>query len=200
MAERALVYSPDMKRENRLPPKQALTDKFPVLQFDDIHELDIASWTFSIFGLVVEERILTFDEFCALPRVTIYSDIHCVTGWSRLDNRWDGVSTTVIQNLVEIESGARFVTVYGAGGFTTNLRRDDFFAEDVLFALEHDGQPITPGHGYPIRLVVPRLYFWKSAKWVTGVEFTGDEKLGYWETHGYHRRGDPWQEERYSFR
>ncbi|MDP7421232.1 MAG: molybdopterin-dependent oxidoreductase, partial [bacterium] len=113
-------------------------------------------------------------------------------------NRWEGVGTVVIRDLVSIRPEARFVVVHGAGGFTTNLTLDDFFSPDVLFAMKHDGHQLTAGHGYPVRLVVPLLYFWKSAKWVTGVEFTAEERLGYWETHGYHRRGDPWLEERYN--
>jgi DMSO/TMAO reductase YedYZ molybdopterin-dependent catalytic subunit len=134
----------------------------------------------------------------ALPRMKVFSDIHCVTGWSKLNNLWEGVSTSVIKQLVDILPEARFVMVNGAGGFTTNLSLDDFFQPDVLLAINHNGEPLTPEHGYPVRLVVPRLYFWKSAKWVGGVEFIKENKRGFWETYGYHNHGDPWKEERYS--
>jgi len=154
-------------------------------------------WTFTVSGLVKAERRLSWAEFMALSRVKVLSDIHCVTGWSRLDNLWEGVSTAEIKNLAQILPEARFVIVHGAGGFTTNLALDDFFEADVLFATSHDGEPLTPGHGYPLRLAVPRLYFWKSAKWVVGIEFVARDKPGFWESAGYHNRGDPWKEERY---
>lgn len=159
--------------------------------------IDIKKWTFSISGLVDPQKKLTYEEFMKLPRVKVISDIHCVTGWSRLDNVWEGVSTQEIKKLTRILPAARFIMVHAAGGFTTNLSVEDFFAEDVLFAVTHNGQPLTAEHGYPVRLVVPRLYFWKSAKWVSGIEFMAEEKLGFWESYGYHRRGDPWKEERY---
>jgi DMSO/TMAO reductase YedYZ molybdopterin-dependent catalytic subunit len=136
----------------------------------------------------------------ALPRVRVFSDIHCVTTWSKLGNLWDGVSTSVIKDLVSVRPEAGFVMVHAWGGFTTNLSLGDFFAEDCLFATEHDGKLLTPEHGWPVRLVVPRLYFWKSAKWVTGVEFIKQDAPGFWESHGYHMHGDPWKEERYGRR
>jgi DMSO/TMAO reductase YedYZ molybdopterin-dependent catalytic subunit len=120
-----------------------------------------------------------------------------VTGWSKLDNLWEGISATVIRDLVVILPDAKFVTVYSVDGFTTNLSLSDFFAGDVLFAVKHDGELLARAHGYPVRLIVPRLYLWKSAKWVARVEFTGEDKPGFWESRGYHNRGDPWQEERY---
>jgi DMSO/TMAO reductase YedYZ molybdopterin-dependent catalytic subunit len=134
----------------------------------------------------------------SLPRVKVLSDIHCVTGWSKLDNLWEGVGTSQIGQLTQILPEAKFVIVYSAGGFTTNLTLADFFQPDVLFAIKRDNEPLTREHGYPLRLVVPRLYFWKSAKWVTGVEFMAEDSPGFWESHGYHNHGDPWQEERYS--
>lgn len=124
--------------------------------------------------------------------------MHCVTGWSKLDNLWEGVSTAEVRQLVAILPQARFVMVHSEGGFSTNLSLDDFFQPDVLFAMKHDGEPLQPEHGYPLRLVVPRLYLWKSAKWVLGVEFMDRDKPGFWESVGYHNHGDPWKEERYS--
>ncbi|KYK31786.1 MAG: sulfite oxidase-like oxidoreductase [Theionarchaea archaeon] len=193
------IISPDTKRKNRIPPGQRITDKWPVLHEGTVPYIDVATWTFTVTGLVEKERTLDFTEFAALPKVKVFSDIHCVTGWSKLDNLWEGVSTHVIKELVNILSEAKYVMVHAERGFTTNLSLQDFFAEDVLFAEKHDGEPLTPEHGYPVRLVVPRLYFWKSAKWVTGVEFIERDRPGFWESYGYHNHGDPWKEERYSY-
>jgi DMSO/TMAO reductase YedYZ molybdopterin-dependent catalytic subunit len=198
MAEESIIRSPDTEREVRVPPGQRVTEKWPVLHYGSVPRIEITDWRFNISGLVKQERRLGYKEFTSLPRVKVFSDIHCVTGWSRLDNLWEGVSTGEIRELVKILPEARFVIVNGAGGFTTNLSWDDFFASDVLFALAHNGQALTPEHGHPLRLVVPRLYFWKSAKWVTGIEFVARDKPGFWESAGYHNHGDPWKEERYS--
>ncbi len=191
------IISPDTLKENRLPPGQRLTEKWPVLHYGGVPKIDVEKWTFKITGLVEKERTLNYDEFTALPRVEVFSDIHCVTSWSRLNNTWEGVSTSVIKDLVGIKGEARYVMVEGAGGFTTNLSLEDFFQEDVLFALKWDGKPLTPEHGGPVRLVVPRLYFWKSAKWATGIRFMARNEPGFWERAGYNMHGDPWREERY---
>lgn len=193
------IISPDTKRKNRIPPGQRVTNRWPVLHEGTVPSIDVATWTFTISGLVEKERTLDFTEFTALPRVKVFSDIHCVTRWSKLDNLWEGVGTQVIKELVDILPEARYVIVHAERGFTTNLSLQDFFAEDVLFAVKHDGEPLTPEHGYPVRLVVPRLYFWKSAKWVTGTEFMEKDRPGFWESYGYHNHGDPWKEERYSY-
>lgn len=193
-----MIESPDTKKKNRIPPGQRVTEKWPVLQYGSVCHIDPEKWRFTLSGLVEKERTLGIEEFMSLPRVTVYSDIHCVTGWSKLDNVWEGVSTSIIKNLVTISPEAQYVMVHAENRFTTNLTLSDFFAEDVLFAIKHNGKELTPDHGYPVRLVVPRLYFWKSAKWVTGVEFMAEDKRGFWESHGYHNRGDPWMEERYS--
>jgi len=193
-----LIRSPDTLRANRLPPGQRLTSKWPVLQHGATHTLIAETWTLTLRGLVDTERILTFEEFLTLPRVRVFSDIHCVTRWSRMDNLWEGVSTKVLRTLVRIDPRAQFVLVCGAGGFSTNLRLDDFWQDDVLLALKHDNEPLTPAHGYPVRLVVPRLYFWKSAKWIQTIEFRAQDQPGFWESYGYHNRGDPWKEERFS--
>ncbi len=197
MAEGKIIRSPDIERKNRIPPGQRLTEKWPVLQHGGVPKIDVSKWTFSVWGLLEKERKLSYEEFLALPRVTVLSDVHCVTGWSKLDNTWEGVSTQVIKELAKILPEAKFVIVHAAGGFTTNLSISDFFESDVLLAVKHDGEMLTPEHGYPLRLVVPRLYFWKSAKWVEGVEFTARDRKGFWESRGYHNRGDPWKEERY---
>jgi DMSO/TMAO reductase YedYZ molybdopterin-dependent catalytic subunit len=182
----------------RVPPGQSVVERWPVLSYGDVPRIDLNEWTFSVTGLVEEERTFTWEEFTSLPQVTVVSDIHCVTRWSRLENRWEGVATSEVVRLARPRPEARFVMVHCYGGYTTNLRLDDLLDDDALFALKHDGQPLPPEHGGPVRLVVPKLYFWKSAKWVRGLVLMERERPGFWETHGYHIRGDPWKEERYS--
>jgi DMSO/TMAO reductase YedYZ molybdopterin-dependent catalytic subunit len=194
------IISPDTLKPDRVPPGQHLTDKWPVLHYGSVPKIDVKKWSFKITGLVEKERILTYEEFTALPMVEVFSDIHCVTTWSRLNNTWEGISALVIKDLVKIKDDAKYVMVEGAGGFTTNLPSDDFFQEDVLFVLKWEGKPLTAEHGGPVRLVVPRLYFWKSAKWVTGLRFMAENEPGFWERAGYHMHGDPWREERYGGR
>ena len=196
MAE--VIKSPDTKRKDRFPPGQRLTEKWPTLHYGTVPDIVISQWVFTISGLVEKERRLNYQEFMSLPRVKVFSDIHCVTSWSKLDNLWEGVGTSQIRQLTLILPEAKFVMVHSVGGFTTNLTLGDFFQPDVLFAIKHNNEPLKPEHSYPLRLVVPRLYFWKSAKWVTGVEFMAEDKPGFWESHGYHNHGDPWKEERYS--
>jgi len=200
MSEIKRVISPDTERKDRLPPGQRLTDKWPVLHHGHVPSIDVKAWTFKISGLVEAERTLTYSEFTDLPHIEVFSDIHCVTTWSRYNNAWEGVSTAVIKDLVKLKPEAEYVMVEGAKGFTTNIPLDDFFQPDALFALKHDGQAITAEHGAPVRLVVPRLSFWKSAKWVTGIRFMAKDEPGFWEGAGYHMHGDPWLEERYGGR
>lgn len=192
-----MIISPDTERKNRIPPHQHVTDRWPVLHHGGVPAINTAEWAFTIKGLVEPERVLTYAEFAALPRVRIFSDIHCVTHWSKLNNIWEGVSTSVIRELANIRPQAKYVMVHASAGFTTNLPMSDFFQPDVLFAFSHDGEPLSETHGYPLRLVVPRLYFWKSAKWTVGVEFMEKDRKGFWEAAGYHMHGDPWKEERY---
>ena len=192
------VRSPDIERAKRVPPGQKVTGKWPVLHFGKVPKIDKAKWTLRVFGLVEQEKMLMFDEFQRLPVTRVVSDIHCVTRWSRLDNTWEGVSTSTLRESVRVLPEARFVIVHGAPAFTTNLTLDDFFQTDVLLATSHDGETINAKHGGPVRLIVPRLYFWKSAKWVTGIEFVAQDSPGFWESRGYHNHGDPWTEERYS--
>lgn len=198
MPPQDVIICPDTLRQNRVPPGQRLIKNWPVLHYGGVPRISADNWNLRLFGLVEEERNLSYREFLALPRARVLSDVHCVTGWSRLDNQWEGVLTTTLKVVVRIMPEARFAIVHAEGNFTTNLLLEDFFGEDVIFAISHDGIAISPEHGYPVRLVVPRLYFWKSAKWVTGVEFTAEDRPGFWESHGYHNRGDPWKEERYS--
>ena len=193
-----LIKSPSLSRPDRLPPGQTITDDWPVLHVGEVPIADLSTWTFTIFGLVEQKRVLTYQEFTALPKVKVLSDLHCVEGWSRLDCLWEGVSTSVIKGLVSIRPEATFAMVHAERGFTTNLPLDDFFQPDVLFVLKYNDKPLPIPHGGPLRLVVPRLYFWKSAKWATGVEFMAADKPGFWESRGYHMHGDPWKEERLS--
>jgi DMSO/TMAO reductase YedYZ molybdopterin-dependent catalytic subunit len=198
MKEERIVQSPDTERSDRIPPGQQETDGWPILHYGAVPHVETSKWTFTSSGLVEVVRKLTFEEFSSLPRQTVFSDIHCVTGWSNLNNCWEGVSSQVITDLAHVHPEAKFVLVHAEKGFTTNLLLSDFLEPDVLFALKHNGETLTREHGYPVRLVVPRLYFWKSAKWVTGIEFMAQDRKGFWESHGYHNRGDPWLEERYS--
>jgi DMSO/TMAO reductase YedYZ molybdopterin-dependent catalytic subunit len=168
----------------------------PVPPFDPKH------WDFTIFPVPLVDTVkrFTWEEFCALPRTQVFADMHCVTRWSLLDNLWEGVATKDILNHVRVSSAARFVMIHCEYGFSTNLPIEDFFAEDSVLAMKHNGEVLTPEHGYPLRLVVPRLYAWKSAKWVRGVEFLEEDRPGFWESWehgGYHMRGDPWTEERF---
>lgn len=194
------IVSSDVQRENRIPPRQALTRKWPVLHEGSTPTFDRARWSFYIWGYVNEPWECTYDEFLGLPRVQVQADMHCVTRWSKLDNLWEGVSTRTVLGHVQVPPEARFVMVHCEHGFTTNLPLDDFLGDDCLFAWKHNGQELEPDHGYPLRLVIPRLYAWKSAKWARGIELMLHDKAGFWEAWehgGYHMRGDPWNEERF---
>jgi len=202
MASDEPIISPDTRRENRIPPRQAQTRKWPVLHAGRVPDFNPAKWDFGIIPvpLVNETKRFTWDEFCALPRTKVFADMHCVTRWSLLDNMWEGVATGELLNHVKVSPAAKFVMIHCEFGFSTNLPIEDFFNSDCLFALKHNGADLTPDHGYPLRLVVPKLYAWKSAKWVRGVEFMEKDRPGFWESWsngGYHMRGDPWVEERF---
>jgi DMSO/TMAO reductase YedYZ molybdopterin-dependent catalytic subunit len=198
MGDIKTIISPDTLRENRVPPGQHVTAKWPVLHHGAVPRIDISKWQFKISGLVSAENTLTYQEFIELPRINVLSDIHCVTGWSRLQNTWEGPATGIIKDLTTVYPEAKYVVINCVNGFTTNMPVSDFFEADALFAVKHDAEELTPDHGYPLRLVIPRLYFYKSAKWVTGVEFVEKDRPGFWESSGYHNRGNPWKEERYS--
>jgi DMSO/TMAO reductase YedYZ molybdopterin-dependent catalytic subunit len=182
----------------RTPPGQVLTRKWPVLTYGLTPRFDSRKWSFRCFGLVEQEVSFTWEEFLALPRTEVTCDIHCVTHWSRLDNRFEGVSIREILRRVRVKAEARYVLIHADPDYTTNLPLEDLVADDVLLALKHDGQDLTPDHGGPLRLVVPKLYFWKSAKWLRGFEFLDVNPPGFWEINGYHMHADPWTEERYS--
>jgi len=183
---------------DRTPPGQALTSKWPVLTYGLTPRFNPRTWTFRCFGLVAEPVSWTWEEFLKLPRTEITCDIHCVTRWSRLDNRFEGVHIREIMKRVSLRPEARYVMVHADPDYTTNLPLAELVDDDVLLALAHDGQDLSPEHGGPLRLVVPKLYFWKSAKWVRAFEFLEVNPPGFWEENGYHMRGDPWLEERFT--
>jgi DMSO/TMAO reductase YedYZ molybdopterin-dependent catalytic subunit len=191
------IISPDTERAQRVPPGQSRTRKWPVLDAGEPPPIDVAQWRLTFSGLV--EPALSFDwqQFQALPHTRVLADFHCVTRWSRLGNLWEGVLVREILGRTRIDPAARFVLVRAELGWSTNLPLEHFLAEDALFADRHDGAPLEHVHGGPVRLIVPRLYAWKSAKWVRSVELRAEDSAGLWEQGGYHMRGDPWREERF---
>lgn len=198
-APEGAIISPDTLRSNRIPPGQARTPKWPVLDAFGTPRLPSNDkWRLKIFGLVDRPYELTLAEFQALPRVKVFADFHCVTRWSRLSNVWEGVSTRYLLERAGIKPNAHYVVCHGYdNGWTTNLPLTDFLADDALLTDLHDGEPISADHGGPVRGMVPQLYAWKSAKWISGIELVEHDQAGYWERGGYHMRGDPWVEERF---
>lgn len=184
-------------RKDRIPPGQTETKKWPVLHYGEVPRYAPGRWDFRVFGLVSAEKRWSLADLKALPQVSVTSDIHCVTTWSRLDTTFRGVRVRDLLAGVERKPGADFVLIHADPGYTTNLPLADLLGDDVLLATHEGGQPLSDEHGGPVRLVVPKLYFWKSAKWVRGFEFVDIDVPGFWEKAGYHMRGDPWREERY---
>jgi len=182
---------------HRIPPNQRVTSRFPVLHVGPVPRFDSRMWDFVVDGLVANPVRLNYDAFLRLPKVVVVSDFHCVTGWSRLDNRWEGVAFKAVADLVKPLKEARFVTVVCEGDYTTSLPIEDVLEPDVLLAYGFEGEPLEPEHGGPLRLVVPKKYAYKSAKWVRKLRFTKDQELGYWEQRGYSNTADPWKEDRY---
>ena len=179
------------------PPGQFVTEKFPVLTFGPTPRIDLSTWRFRVFGLVEEEITLDWEQFNALGQVTLDAEFHCVTQWSKLQNTWEGILFNDLMKLVKPLPEAKYVMAHCYGGYTTNVALDVLEDDDVLFAHSHDGALLTPEHGGPMRLVVPKRYGWKSAKWVNGIEFMAEDAPGFWEVRGYHMEGDPWKEERF---
>ena len=192
-----IIVSSDTQRENRIPPNQARTRKWPKLDATGTPEIP-ADWELKVFGLVDNPFSLSMPEFQAEPRVKVFADFHCVTQWSRLGNLWEGVSSKHLLERASVQADAQFVILHGYdNGWTTNLPLSDFLEADVLLADLHDGQPINADHGGPVRAMVPKLYAWKSAKWMCCIELVAEDQPGYWERGGYHNHGDPWKEERW---
>lgn len=187
-----------MSEKERMPPGQKVTEKFPVLHVGDVPEFDEEKWNFRVEGLVENPIMMSWKEFLNLPSTRITSDFHCVTGWSRLENEWEGVRFKEIVELVRPKENANFITVVAEEGYTTSLPIRDMMDDEVLLAYGFEGGPLPPEHGGPLRLVVPKKYAYKSAKWVRKMVFTEEKELGYWEKRGYSDSADPWKEERYS--
>ncbi len=203
MAERFISRGFTGKRRqteaaNRVPPGQHLVSDFPVLSAGPTPRTRLDQWTFTIEGLVREPVRWTWEEFLKLPARTFVVDIHCVTKWTKLDTRWEGVSVDTLFEHVELDRQAMYVTAFSDGGYTTNMPLPDMINGQAFVAYRYDGKPLAPEHGGPARLVVPHLYFWKSAKWVRGLRLMDKDKSGFWESLGYNNHGDPWKEERYS--
>ncbi len=183
----------------RLPPGQYLTEKWPVLHAGTVPRVDLAAWDFHVFGEVERPLRLSWDELTALPSTEITIDIHCVTRWSRFDTSFRGVHWRELAKLARPRPSARFVVAYAEQGFTSNVPLEAIEDESALLAYEADGEPLAPEHGWPLRLVVPHRYFWKSAKWLRGLELRATDQPGFWERYGYHNDADYWNEERYGF-
>ena len=184
---------------SRLPPGQYMTTKWPVLHAGSVPHVDIDRWTFRVFGEVEEELELDWDRFGRLPRVSSTQDIHCVTRWSRFDAEFEGVPWSEIAKLCRPRATARFAIAHAEQGFTANVPYSFLDQDDTLLVTHADGKPLAADHGWPMRLVVPGKYFWKSAKWLRAIELTAEDHPGFWERYGYHNDADPWKEERYAF-
>jgi len=182
---------------SRLPPGQYVTDRFPVLHAGVTPKVKLADWDFNLAGLVGETVSWSYQDLLDLPQSERTFDIHCVTKWSKLDTTWRGVAVTDVMSRIQPAPGSSHVLVLAEQGFTANIPIADFVRPENLFAHTYDGEPLEPDHGWPLRLVVPHLYFWKSVKWVRGLRFLDQDTPGFWERNGYHMYGDPWREQRY---
>ncbi len=183
----------------RLPPGQYLTEKWPVLHAGDVPRVDLATWDFKVWGEVDQPVTLSWEDFSALPTIEVTEDIHCVTRWSRFDATFGGVAWSTISELASPRPGASYAIAHSEQGFTANVPARFLDMEGAVLATHADGEPLTPEHGWPLRLIVPGKYFWKSAKWLRGIELSATDKPGFWERYGYHNDADPFLEQRYSF-
>ena len=186
------------KYSGLMPPGQRAIQRWPALTEGAVPRIDLKRWAFRVWGEVEEELTLDWQEFMALPKTTVSADAHCVEGWSIVDNAWEGVAFRELMKRIRPKPQARYVMIHSYGDYTANIPLEDLLDDSVLLAHKHNGQELTPEHGWPLRLVVPKLYFWKSAKWVRSLVFMAGERPGFWERRGYHLRGDPWKEERFA--
>ena len=189
--------APDQGRGDKVPPGQFVTEKFPVLTYGATPKIDLSSWQLRIFGLVEQELTLNWAEFKALPWSTVEADFHCVTQWSALDNRWEGVLFSELMELVKPKPEAEYIMAHCYGGYTTNIPAEAALEGNGILAHRRDGVELPVDHGWPIRLVIPNRYGWKSAKWLNGIEFMAQDKPGFWEQRGYNNNADPWKKERF---
>ncbi|HYW21730.1 MAG TPA: sulfite oxidase-like oxidoreductase [Nodularia sp. (in: cyanobacteria)] len=190
-------HKPNEEEQKRVPPGQHLAKGFPVLTYGETPQISTEEWEFRVWG-VAKPAILSWSDLMALPQHEFTSDFHCVTHWSKLDVKWTGIKVTDFMSLIEVYPQAVHVMEHCNGGYTTNISIEDFLREDNFFAIKLFSEALTTEHGGPLRLVVPHLYAWKSAKWINGLEFLSKKELGFWELNGYHSRGEPWKQERYS--
>jgi DMSO/TMAO reductase YedYZ molybdopterin-dependent catalytic subunit len=188
----------DPATAERIPPGQYRTEKFPVLHYGSVPKVDLATWDFKVAGEVDSPFTLTWEQFRQLPRKTVHTDIHCVTRWTKLETDWEGVPIQEILRLAQVRPTATHVLAHSEQGYTANLPLAVLDDDDVILADTYAGEPLEAEHGWPLRLLVPKKYFWKSAKWIRGLEFLDCDILGFWERYGYHNDADPWKEERYS--
>ncbi|OYQ27244.1 sulfite oxidase-like oxidoreductase [Sandarakinorhabdus cyanobacteriorum] len=195
---RLLTGKADPAHESRLPPGQRLVTNWPVLDLGIKPDISKAEWRLTVDGAVTNPLVWDWAAYQAQPQVEDVSDIHCVTQWSRFDNRWNGVATSHLLSVAQPLPGANVVVLHGADGYTTNVTLERFAGDDCLIAHAHDGLPLSRDHGGPVRAIIPRWYFWKSAKWLVRIEVLAVDKPGFWEVRGYHNDGDPWTEQRYS--
>ncbi len=186
------------EQRRRVPPGQYVTEKFPVLHYGSVPATDLARWDFNVFGEVDNPFTFRWDEFKFMPRKTVHTDIHCVTRWTKLDTDFEGVPIQHILELAQLRPTAKFVVAHSEQGYTTNMPLAVLDDDDVLLADTFDGKPLEPEHGWPLRLFVPKRYFWKSAKWIRGLEFVEQDRLGFWERYGYNNSADPFKEERFT--
>jgi len=207
-ADLPLIVSTDTHRGEgapaaRTPPGQKLSVKWPVLHYGGSPRIKPETWSLRIYGLVENEVTLNWEQFNALPKVNVHCDIHCVTHWSRLDNVFTGVAVSTLLDLAKPTDDAKFVIQHAksepGNDWTTNVPLDEFHDSDCLLATHHDGAQLSVDHGAPVRAIVPRLYFWKGAKWISSLELTAEDRPGFWEVNGYHMHGDPWTEERFGW-
>jgi DMSO/TMAO reductase YedYZ molybdopterin-dependent catalytic subunit len=186
------------EQKRRIPPGQYYTEKWPVLHYGSVPQTDLTTWDFRVWGEVENPFSFSWDEFRQMPRKTVHTDIHCVTRWSRLDVDFEGVPIQHILERAQLTPNAHFVLAHAEQGYTANVPLEVLDDDDVLLADIADGAPLTLDHGYPLRLLVPKRYFWKSAKWIRGLQFLPQDQLGFWERYGYNNNADPWKEERFS--
>ncbi|GGI43906.1 oxidoreductase [Paenibacillus marchantiophytorum] len=183
---------------DRIPPGQVVTDRFPILHEGEVPQYDMTAWSLRVFGLVKEEKSFSYEQLMALPRTQVVCDIHCVTRWSKLDTVWGGILFRDFLRLLDVQPEGKYVMIHADNDYETNVPLEDLMGDDILLAMTFDGKPLTQKHGWPLRLVVPHRYFWKSAKWIQGIEFMAEDREGFWERNGFHNVADPFEEQRFS--
>ncbi|WP_240415103.1 sulfite oxidase-like oxidoreductase [Paenibacillus periandrae] len=196
--KRMQVPQVDSQLAGRVPAGQVVTERFPILHEGEVPEYDMSKWTLRVFGEVAEEREFSYEDLLALPQTEVVCDIHCVTRWTKLDTVWEGVRFRDFLSSLNIEPQGKYVMLHADNNYETNVPLEDLMGDQILLAIKYDGKPLTKKHGWPLRLLVPHLYFWKSAKWVQGIEFMKEDREGFWERNGFHNTADAFEEQRFS--